>query len=394
MKKLRTTTPASHTSRRIVHGMIAVVFTVSAILTGVMVQNRPAAADERSRLQAKINNLNEDVARFKAESDRLNGEAVTLSNTLAQLTNEKNALQAQVNLTQAKHDKLVDEINETEQKIEENRKALGKTIVDLYAGDSVSPVEMLASSQNIGDYLDKQEYRSSVKDALNGTIKKVKDLREQLKQKQEAVAKVLAEQKAARDGLVAKEAEQASILAKTRNDEAEYQNLIKDRQKEIEDTKAAQAALAARIGGNGTLVNAGSLGDYPWNNANCQMWGYLSMGGADGNGGDGHGYGCRQCASYAAWRVAKETGVYYNWGNGGDFYRNAINAGYQGLGRSPQPGSLAVMFGTPGHVAWVEDVSGSQVRVSQYNYNYGAGWGMYSDMWLPASTFDGYVKIK
>jgi surface antigen len=50
----------------------------------------------------------------------------------------------------------------------------------------------------------------------------------------------------------------------------------------------------------------------------------------------------------------------------------------------------------PGHVAWVEAVSddGSKVLVSQYNYNYGAGWGMYSEMWLSSNFFDQYVKIK
>jgi surface antigen len=126
------------------------------------------------------------------------------------------------------------------------------------------------------------------------------------------------------------------------------------------------------------------------------MMSWYSTGGSDGNGGDGRGYGCRQCASYVAWKVARETGIYYKWGNGGDFARNAIAAGYQNLGRSPQPGSLAVMWGTPGHVAWVEGVSadGRYVTVSQYNYDYGAGYGMYSEMVLATGFFDQYVKIK
>ena len=390
--KLRSTTSPASISRVAKFGVIFALVAAISIF-GFIFANRPASAN----YDAKIRNLTNDMSRFQAEANRLNGEAATLSNTLAQLTNDKNALQSQVDLSQAQHDKLVIEINETEKKIEENREALGSTLVDLYAGDSVSPIEMLASSQNIGDFLDKQEYRSSVQDSLSGTIKTVKELRTKLQDQKTEVAKVLNDQKVARDGIAAKESEQASILAKTQSDEAAFQNLVKDRQKEIADARAAQAALAARInagGGSGSVVNAGSLGDYPWHASNCPMWGYLSTGGADGNGGDGRGYGCRQCASYAAWKIAKETGIYYRWGNGGDFYGNAVRAGYQDLGRSPQAGSIAVMLGNPGHVAWVEDVSGSQVRVSQYNYNYGAGWGMYSDMWLPTSTFDKFVKIK
>jgi surface antigen len=121
--------------------------------------------------------------------------------------------------------------------------------------------------------------------------------------------------------------------------------------------------------------------------------GWYSYGGADGNGSDGRGYGCRQCASYAAWKVAQVTGKYYRWGDGGSFASAAINAGYQNLGTSPQPGSLAVMWGSPGHVAWVEAVSGNQVLVSQYNWQINGQYGMYSEMWLSKSVFDQYVKI-
>ena len=78
-----------------------------------------------------------------------------------------------------------------------------------------------------------------------------------------------------------------------------------------------QAAIAAAINNSGgaTVIKSGAAGGYPWNSQNCAMVGYYSLDGADGNGGDGYGYGCRQCVSYAAWRVAKETGYYpVNWG--------------------------------------------------------------------------------
>ena len=127
-----------------------------------------------------------------------------------------------------------------------------------------------------------------------------------------------------------------------------------------------------------------------------RSWGYLSTGGSDGNGGDGHGYGCRQCVSYVAYRVAKATGVYYNdLGNGGQTAQNLVSKhGWTNLGSAPQAGSVASLWGNPGHTAYVESVSadGSQVYVSQYNYDYGQGYGMYSEMWLSARFFNQYVK--
>lgn len=391
MMKLRTTTPVS-ISQKMKRTFLIFAAIVLAGTGIVYTQTRPASADQ---YDDKIRALQADMSRYQAEADRLNSEASTLANALAQITNQKNALQTQIDVNQAQHDKLVVEIADTEKQIKENQDALGTTIADLYVDDTISPVEMLASSQNIGDFLDKQEYRNSVKDELGATIKKVKDLKEKLTAQQEEVSKVLAQQKAARDSLRAKESEQATLLARTQNDESKYQGMIKDSQTQIAQAKALQAALRARSNSTGgyTLVEAGSLGAYPWNSSNCWMSGYMSNGGADGNGGDGRGYGCRQCASYVAWRVANETGVYYKWGNGGDFARNAISAGYRNLGRTPDPGALAVMWGNPGHVAWVEAVSGGQVLVSQYNYDYGAGYGMYSQMWLSTSFFDQYVDI-
>lgn len=391
--KLRSTTPVS-LSLRVKRAFIFFSALV-LVAAGVGYVQRPASADQ---YDDKIAALQADMARYQAQADALNAQADTLANAVAQLTNEKNALQAQIDVGQAQYDKLVIQIADTEKQIQDNQDALGKTIADLYVDDSISPVEMLASSNNISDYLNKQEYRNSVKDQLSSTIKKVKDLKVQLSTQKDDLSKVLASQKTSRDELASREAEQANLLAQTQNNEANYQNMIKDSQAQIDEAKRIQAILRARTNSTGgyRLVDSGSMSGYPWNSSNCVMVGYLSTGGADGEGGDGYGYGCRQCVSYAAWRIAKETGYYYtDLGNGGNAGYSMINKhGGQNLGPNPQPNSIAVILGNPGHVAWVEAVSGNQVLVSQYNYNYGAGWGMYSEMWLSSSFFDQYVKVK
>jgi len=401
--KLRSTTPASRSrlAKGIVLSGIAFIFAVTTMPT-----TQPAFADQ---YDDKISVLTADMAKYQAEADRLNSQSTTLQNAVAQLNNEKNALQSQINLNQAQSGKLVIEIADTEKEIKNNQDALGKTIADLYIDGDTSPIELLASSTNIGDFLNKQEYRTSVKNELNTTIIKVQDLKAQLDTKKVDLDKVLASQTSARDNLAVKESQQRSLLAQTQNDEANYQDLIKSNASQIASAKAAQAAIRARANSTGgyTLVDAGSLSGYPWNSSNCVMQGYMSTGGAAGTDGeDGYGYGCRQCVSFVAWRIANATGFYYNnLGNGGRAGYNLINKhDYKNLGQSPQVGSVAVLWGTsyppyssnanPGHVAYVEGVSadGSHVTVSQYNYNYGAGWGMYSEMVLSTSFFDQYVK--
>lgn len=403
MMKLRTTTPASISryAKSIKLVVIALVF-LGAGVTSIL--NRPASADQ---YDDKIRALQADMSRYQAEANRLNSEATTLANALAQITNEKNALIAQIAVSQAQHDKLIIEIADTEKQITENQDALGTTIADLYLDDDISPVEMLASSQNIGDFLDKQEYRNSVKDELSSTIKKVKDLKIQLTTKKEEVAKVLETQKAARDTLQAKESEQAGLLAQTRNDESAYQGLIRNSQAQIDAARATQAALSKKTVSTGgfNLIESGLLPAYVtderygmWNNSNCPMvFIYMSSKGSNGNGGDNRGYGCRQCASYVAWKINQTKGYWPSWGN-------ASNFGSKGSPTSPKAGTVAVLYDDgPGHVAWVESdpyisstgkLKGKSVIViSQYNFNYGAGYGMYSKMEVSVGFFDTYRQL-
>lgn len=378
------------------YGVVALLVAVASVVALLPVPQ--ANADE---YDDRIAALQQDIARYQGEADRLNSQAVSLATAVAQLANEKAAIQAQIDLNQVQYDQLVQQIIDTEKRIQENRDALGVTIADLYVNGKTSPLEMLASSKNVSDYLNQQEYRTGIRDQLTDTIKEINKLKKELDEKKSSVEKVLNDQKAARDTLAAKEAEQQAVLNQTRNDEATYQSLIGSSQAQINEARATQALIRARLNSNGgyVLVDMGSLTDYPWNASNCPMWGYLSTGGANGNGGDGRGYGCRQCASYVAWRIAKETGMYPSWGNAKDFDNRAIAAGFQGLGMNPQPGSIAVMEPASagqsyGHVAWVEAVNGDKVLVSQYNYDYGQGYGMYSQMWLSKYAFDSYVKIK
>lgn len=400
--KLRSTTPVSMFSiRRVTKAAVLVGISV-LLVVGTVPLTKPAAADQ---YDDKIAALTQDMAKYQAQADTLNAQANTLQNAVAQLDNEKNALQAQIDLNQAQSVKLTASIADTQTQISQNQDALGKTIADLYIDDSTTPIEMLASSTNIGDFLNKQEYRSSVKTQLSDTIKKVKALKAQLDTQKADLDKVLAQQTATRDDLVAKVNQQAALLAQTQSNEANYQSMIQNSSAQIAAARATQAALRARSNATGgyTLVDAGSLPDYPWNANNCPIGGYIggqwvpyaSTGGAPGTDGlDGHGYGCRQCVSYVAYRVAKATGVYYNdLGDGGQAAQNLVDKHHwTNLGSNPQPGSVASLWGSPGHTAYVEAVSGNKILVTQYNYDYGTGYGMYSEMWLSVNFFNQYAK--
>lgn len=194
--------------------------------------------------QAEINELDKQIEAAQAEAHRLEGEANTLQNKLNILAIEKSAIQKKIDRNESKRKKLLDDIKVTEEKIKKQQKVLGDTLGDLYVDKSITPIEMLASSKTIGDYIDQQSYRSSIRDGLQSSIKEIKKLRTTLNNQKKEVEVVLAEQKGQRDQLAAKEREQSNLLALTRNKEASYQALVGELQKKKE---AAEAALAASL---------------------------------------------------------------------------------------------------------------------------------------------------
>lgn len=373
---------------------------ISAAVLLAFTMSVPAQIVKADDFDRRISEIQAQINGYQAEASKLAGQAESLQRELSSLTAQKNVIQAQVNLKQAEHDKLVADIAANEQKIADNQDALGTTLADLYVSNDISPLEMLASSNSITDYVDKESYKNAVKDNLTHTIDSIKRLKKELETQKKDVDRVLAEQKFARDELAAKENEQANLVAQTRGQEAAYRGLVSQRESQkLELQKQQQAAIeaAARRAGGSINILPGdpNKGGYPWE-AGCWVdanaW---SHGGADGRGGDPLGYGCRQCVSYTAYKVGAKTGNYPRyWGNANMWPGSARAAGYS-TGSTPRANSVGVISaGAYGHVVWVEAVNGDgTVDVSQYNYFNagGAGWGHYSKMRVSAATYDTYI---
>jgi septal ring factor EnvC (AmiA/AmiB activator) len=145
----------------------------------------------------------------------LANESASLQTTLNGLTAQKNTIQAQVNLSQAKYDKLVTEIKATEKKLLQSQDVLTSIISTMVAESQESPIEILASSSTVGDSIIAMERLGSVQNQLQGSITEIADLKATLTEQKDAAEAVLKDQKAQRDALAAKENEQAQLLAAT-----------------------------------------------------------------------------------------------------------------------------------------------------------------------------------
>ena len=322
---------------------------------------------------AIINSKNNEKEQYEAEASRLGQAASTLQGALDELNNQVSTIRAQIADSQKKHDDLVDQIAKTEKQIQANRDALGEILSDLYIDDQVSPLEVLASSDTIGDYIDKQEQRASLRQSLNSKIKEVKDLKSSLENDKKAIENVLKDQESQRQQLAGKQAEQQKLVNDTKNDQNNYSALASERNAEISKLRTQQAEENLRrmqsSGWSGSIPAASSgNGGYPsvWANAGMDTivdnWGLYN----------------RECVSYVAWKVSS-TGRYVpHFGGRGHAYQwpstlagvySPTLGGTIQQGSEPRAGAAAIMYGGPyGHVMYVEAVNGDgTITVSDYN---------------------------
>lgn len=391
--KLWSTTPFSnkHLAKRISLVSIAALMVVTIPIGYATLVGPSVRADE---FDERIRQVQAEIDQYQGKANELRAQADTYQNAVDSLNNEVMAIQKEIDLNQAKHDKLVIDIKHNEDKIAYNQDDLGKTIANIYVDDDISPFEMLASSKNISEYVDKQEYRSSVRDRLTKAIDTIKKTKQELEKQKVEAERILADQKGRRTVLETKKGEQIELVNKTRGEEASYQSLTaQSKAKKDELQRQQQEAIYAamrRAGGGGRAVPGDpSKGGYPAVYANASYYAYVP---------DKWGMFARQCVSYVAWKVEQKNGYMPYWGGRGNANQWPANARAEGIptGSMPRAGSAGVISsGQYGHIVWVESVNGDgTVNISQYNYFNagGSGWGHYSEMYgVPAATYDTYI---
>ncbi len=95
--------------------------------------------------------------------------------------------------------------------------------------------------------------------------------------------------------------------------------------------------------------------------------------------GNGYAYG------YCTYFVALKRSVPSYWGDARTWYYNAQASGFS-VGSKPIPGAIAwTPAGYYGHVAYVEQVSGDQVFISEMNFN--GNWNRVTYRWVPSYSF-------
>jgi peptidoglycan DL-endopeptidase CwlO len=325
--------------------------------------------------QDQINALNAKNADARAVVNSLQATAASYQDAINQLQLQINGLQASIDANKAQQASLQQQIIDAQAQIDQERAYLAGDVKAMYVDGTPSTLEVLATSKNLSEFVDKQEYRTTVQNKLQDTLKKIAALQKELQTKKAQVDQLLGEETAQQNQLATAQSQQAALLSYNESQQADYNAQIKSNSSQIAQLRAAQAAANRSLGGGVTSGDPGH-GGYParWDNAPqdsmIDSWGMYN----------------RECVSYAAWKVYETYGYMPYWGGVGNANQWPGDAQAAGIPTSSTPRANTVAIwnvGAFGHAMWVEAVNGDgSLWVSQYNYDY---TGHYSEMSVNAS---------
>lgn len=325
----------------------------------------------------KINALQAENTANRNIVAQLQNQAISYQDAINRLQAQIVQLQGQINDNVAQQANLQDQITAAQAELNKQKKLLGENIKAMYVEGQISTLEMLASSKDLSEFVDKQQYRSSVQDKIKTTLEKIITLKQQLRAQKGIVDRLLEEQRVQQSQLAEAKSQQSLLLTYNQGQQAEYNQKTKDNQKKISQLLAEQAAVNCRGGCSGLSYDPNN-GYYPYANWPFSM--STAPGCVDGDGPDRWGYCTRQCVSYTAWAVERSgrTAPRY-YGDAKNWVYAAQVRGVPVYTSDPQPGDIAISTaGTWGHSMYVEAVSGGQIYVSQYNLQLD---GRYTTQW-------------
>lgn len=335
-------------------------------------------------LQAQINALSAQNDNTQSVVSGLQAQASSYQNAIAVLQQQITGLQSSIDSNQAEQASLQQQIIQDQQQIDHEKTVLADDVKTMYVDGTPSTLEVLATSKDLSDFVDKQEYRTSVQNKLQDTLQKIAQLQQQLQDQKAKIDQLVTQEKQQQSQLAATQAQQASLLSYNQSQQASYNAQIQANSSKIAQLRAQQAAENATIGHNVTAGDP-NHGGYP---------GYLDNAAQDSIV-DPWGMFNRECVSYAAWKVQQTYGDMPNWGGQGNAIQWIGDAQRSGIPtKYGVPGAHTVAIwnvGAFGHAMWVEAVnSDGSIYVSQYNYSYN---GRYSEMYVSPSQAKSFTYL-
>lgn len=209
-------------------------------------------------LQDQIDSLKKQNIENRSNVDKLQEVATSYEDAIKTLEHDISEMQRAIDASQKRQLELESQIKKAEEDLTQQKEYLSKNIRAMYLEDDISTLEMLASSNNLSEFVDKQQYRNSVKDKISESVVKINDLKHQLQAQKDQVEVEIKEQKNSKEQLAKSHNEQNRLLAMNESQQVEFNNKTKANEAKIKELQEAQKVLERSIA-SGNLVSQGPV---------------------------------------------------------------------------------------------------------------------------------------
>lgn len=341
---------------------------------------------EAQSVRDQIEALERENQRNASQVEKLKQQATSYEDAINKFQAQIEEIEREIQVNTEEQDRLKKEIAKVEAELDKKKELLGVNIRAMYIEGDITTLEMLASSNTLSEFVDKQQYRDSIKTEISNTVNRIVELKHELRGQKEQVDKLLKEQNNQRAELASSRREQSRLLSFNQSQQANFNAKTKENQAKIEELIASQIAANVsaanlqfiRIPGSVQSHNV-TVDNYPYKDYGHSQIDEPCFGPPRTVDSPDRWYYCtRQCTSYVAWAVER-SGRYApkGWGDAKNWV-NMAPASWKVA--APRAGDIAVVTsGTWGHVMYVERVEGGRMLVSEYNAKL---TGLYSYRWI------------
>ncbi len=138
--------------------------------------------------------LNAQNSQKKQSVDDLQLQASSYQDAINKLEQQIGAIEGALAASTAQQAKLKQQIIDDQHKIKIQKGYLSEDIRTMYVDGQLSTIEELATSKNLNDYVDKEEYRTTIQNKVDATIKEIAALQKRLQAKKQEVDQLVATQ--------------------------------------------------------------------------------------------------------------------------------------------------------------------------------------------------------
>ncbi|MDQ3064955.1 MAG: peptidoglycan DD-metalloendopeptidase family protein [bacterium] len=249
MKRLNYSKARTYLRTRIKQPVFLLVLSL-LIVASISAFNLPfvqAQSQQIEDLKRQINNVQQDSHAKEEAQGVLGIEASSLNDAINKLQGQIDASRNRINQLQGEVTRLNKQISSSKIELAKQKKLLGENIKLMYLEGDISTLEMLATSNDLSDFFDKQQYRKSVQSKIITTFDKVTTLKLELDTKRKTVQATLEEQRELRNQLAAQKAEKGRVLGLNQDQQNQLENQIKANSGKLAELKNKRAEMEAAL---------------------------------------------------------------------------------------------------------------------------------------------------